>query len=449
MNISSLPKHSGELVHFLNTLQTQFQVIIICETGSKNLSTVENIFPNHNFLSVPPNSLKKGGVGIYISKDIDNFEIITDVKLNKECHCTLCDYESISINFDICGQLYTILAAYRHPRGNISHFIESLRSALQKCDSKRTIILAGDENINLLNYQIKNVSDYLNMLLSEKFLPYITLPTRITDHSATCIDHIFVRHPSKQMHIKANAGIFFCDISDHLACFISFRLNPAHKSKTRPQIRLYGERNCQNFKHLMESYSWDDLFQNSNDWYCDFIKNLKSFFESSFPTVTLSRKRSHDKPWVTKGLKISISKKHRLYKKKLMKPSQNNENNYKRYNLILRKCLYLAEKNYYDKLFEDKKNYAINTWKTLGPIINPKKYKKQLSVPKIKDGGRLITDKNKISEHLNRYFCNIGENLKQNIPYRNNEFVQYLPESPDNFFYLTPVSQNEVLKSQP
>ena len=66
LNISSLPKHGGELVYFLNSLQTEFQVMILCEIGSKNLSTVEYIFPNHNFLFVPPNTSTKGGVGIYI-----------------------------------------------------------------------------------------------------------------------------------------------------------------------------------------------------------------------------------------------------------------------------------------------------------------------------------------------------------------------------------------------
>ena len=77
--------------------------MILCEIGSKNLSTVEYIFPNHNFLFVPPNTSTKGGVGIYISKNIENFELLTDFQLSKECQCTHCDYESISINFDIRG----------------------------------------------------------------------------------------------------------------------------------------------------------------------------------------------------------------------------------------------------------------------------------------------------------------------------------------------------------
>ena len=44
MNIHSLPKHGGELTVFLNILQSDLKVIILCEIGAKNISTVENLY---------------------------------------------------------------------------------------------------------------------------------------------------------------------------------------------------------------------------------------------------------------------------------------------------------------------------------------------------------------------------------------------------------------------
>ena len=56
LNIRSLPKHRGELVNFINLLQAEFQVIILSEKGSRNLTTVEHIsliIVSWQFLLVP------------------------------------------------------------------------------------------------------------------------------------------------------------------------------------------------------------------------------------------------------------------------------------------------------------------------------------------------------------------------------------------------------------
>ena len=101
----------------------------------------------------------------------------------------------------------------------------------------------------------------------------------------------------------------------------------------------------------------------------------------------------------------------------------------------------------YNNLFENKKNGAFNAWKVLGPLINPSKVKKDKTIKKLNNEGVFHTDKSKISEVLNNFFCTIGETLQQNIPNQNeNKFKQYLPENMVNSMYLKPVEQNDVLK---
>ena len=68
MNIRSLPKHSGQLLHFVNSLKVQFHVIVITEIGSTNIDLVTNLFPNYSFHYVLPVSNRCGGVGIYLSE---------------------------------------------------------------------------------------------------------------------------------------------------------------------------------------------------------------------------------------------------------------------------------------------------------------------------------------------------------------------------------------------
>ena len=66
MNIRSLAKHSGELKYFINVLVNEFDIIVLTEIGSRNLSTVEHLFADYVFFYVTPDVNFYGGVGIYI-----------------------------------------------------------------------------------------------------------------------------------------------------------------------------------------------------------------------------------------------------------------------------------------------------------------------------------------------------------------------------------------------
>ena len=86
-------------------------------------------------------------------------------------------------------------------------------------------ILAEDYNIDLLHYEI---NQFLNIIYTHGMFSCITLPTRITDHSATPIDNIYINYNTPL------AGIFVSAISDHLPIF-SF-LN--FKKSTPKRIRF-------------------------------------------------------------------------------------------------------------------------------------------------------------------------------------------------------------------
>ena len=50
----------------------------------------------------------------------------------------------------------------------------------------------GDMNINFLKFnEHTETEEFLDMLYANNVLPIITKPTRLTDHIATLIDHIY------------------------------------------------------------------------------------------------------------------------------------------------------------------------------------------------------------------------------------------------------------------
>ena len=241
-----------------------------------------------------------------------------------------------------------------------------------------TTILTGDLNIDIIKIENEITLEYVSTLMSYGYLPYITLPSRITEYSATCIDHIFIKYAknSRLQPTSTLSGMFYCDITDHLPCFVSLKSNLYVDNANRPKVRLFGDKNWIKFKELMESYDWNTLYLSSTDLYRSFISIVKRFYEISFPMVTLSRSRMRDKPWVTKGLKKSIKNNHKLYKLYIRSGDEQTKSKYNRYKNMLRVCIREAENKYYQNLFEDTRSSSYNLWKNIGPIINSLEEKK-------------------------------------------------------------------------
>ena len=447
LNISSLPKHAGELVCFISTLETYFHIIVLTEIGITNIPCMANLFDGYDFFYIIPDSCRKGGVGVYFSKILQNVTMKDDLNLIKKCDCVDCKVESLVFEFQYQSEPFTLLGVYRHPSGNRTHFTSSLEKALSHVDRKQTVVVAGDINIDVIKFEKEEISNYTTMMLSKGFLPYITIPTRITSHSATCIDHIFVRSPYLNDKLKFLSGVFYADISDHLPCFLSIDLQKQIKEIDRPSVRLYGDNQCNEFKLQMESFDWDVIYTSGGDWYTNFINSVHSTFVRCFPLVTMSRKRRKDKPWITKGLKISVKQNHHLYKKSLRSSSSIVKEKYKKYNSILKKCLHEAEIIHHRDLFDSNKNSVKNTWRHLNFMINPSKKASSPNIDKLIYKNRTYTKHIDIANKMNEHFCTIGKTLQENLgTYPKDGFKEFLPNSIRNSFYLQDVLYQDVLR---
>ena len=86
----------------------------------------------------------------------------------------------------------------------------------KSCFWKAECLLAGDYNINLLNYETHvDTEIFVNNLYSSSFLPLITTPTRFTTTTATLIGNIM----SSAFNDDLISGILIADVSDHLPVF--------------------------------------------------------------------------------------------------------------------------------------------------------------------------------------------------------------------------------------
>ena len=97
---------------------------------------------------------------------------------------------------------------YRPPKDNytietIQRFIDEFSSVLNDIVKQKSIlIITGDFNINLLDINEKQiVREYFEILLSYGMFATISLPTRITQNSATLIDQICSQTMMKNVRI--------------------------------------------------------------------------------------------------------------------------------------------------------------------------------------------------------------------------------------------------------
>ena len=131
--------------------------------------------------------------------------------------------ESLFIEFHYKGSAYNVCGVYRHPNGKVPHFITDLETVLNKIDNGKTTVLAGDINIDIIKFSNEDVVSYMTTLMSYRFLPYVTLPSRITNLSMTCIDHIFIRLSHKDKAVNMISGLFTVALVTN--CHVSFLLS--------------------------------------------------------------------------------------------------------------------------------------------------------------------------------------------------------------------------------
>ena len=254
MNIRKFSKHRGEFYAYLKSLQHDFDIIVLSEIGSDASFYLSTTLHDYNCLYELPKENNYGGDAIYVRQELSVSER-SDLKLNKTCKCSKCNFESVWINVMKNNKSYTIGGIYRHPGGNTAHFNLAVEIALKKKDKNETCIMTGDININLLSIDGAITVDYLSSVLSYGFISYITRPTRITEYTATLIDHIFLRLPVRKMTTPVNSGVLFIDITDHLPVFLLLHDENQNGNReiSRPKTRIFSESNIQKFVDIISS----------------------------------------------------------------------------------------------------------------------------------------------------------------------------------------------------
>ena len=306
INLRSLKKHFEELSEFLSTLNMSFSVIGISETWLNNSNDVIFNIPGYKFISNNRRHKHGGGVGLFIKDDL-NFKLRSDLQsFDKKI------YESIFIEL-IQPNAKNILIGcfYKPPDTSVSDFNSSISNVLCTLSFENKIsYLMGDFNINLLNCDMHQATNYfVNLLTSNSFFPLISKPTRITSSTATLIDNIFTNN----LEFNMASGILYSDLSDHFPIFqitqIKLISDSTPKKKYIRQINSYS---TSQFLSKLKNIDWTFLYDlNSvNDFYDRFANCIIPIYNRSFPLKpVITETRRYIKPWFSNALYVSYNRK--------------------------------------------------------------------------------------------------------------------------------------------
>ena len=228
-NIRSLTKNLSILEDWLYSLGKKPDILAISETKLNSRSIINIDIPQYNFFHTDSETAA-GGAALYICNNLKAIPR-TDIKFNMPL------VESCWAEIIASSNKPNIIIGciYRHPSANMPGFTQELKNIIKSLSNrKQHVYIVGDVNINFLKYnEHANTEDYLNMLYSNNFLPLITKPTRLTDHSSTLIDHIYTNAPIQ----NTTSGIALADVSDHLPVFcITGKFGPFTDFKKVNQI---------------------------------------------------------------------------------------------------------------------------------------------------------------------------------------------------------------------
>lgn len=181
------------------------------------------------------------------------YETIEEFSLIRE------DFESLVIKvFFDDNKFKIIINLYRIPNSNIEVFLEWLNNMLVKLKTSNAdeIILCGDLNINLINFNNHSpTNEFLNSLISHSFLPLITLPSRITQNSANLLDNIFTNKSSDHYQ----SGLIYSSLSDHLPVFYLNVIKKKEQPISKIKKRNMSKNNIELFKQKLSSNDWSPI----------------------------------------------------------------------------------------------------------------------------------------------------------------------------------------------
>ena len=133
-----------------------------------------------------------------------------------------------------------------------------------------------------------------------------------------------------------------------------------------------------------------------------------------------------------------------MTKTKNIQLCQIKEKSFKKYRNKIVDLIEINTKSHYQKFFEENKRNSKAIWQGIHNIIYSKKSNRINTPSSLLIEGNTINDSQDISEHFNKFFTSIGQDLQKNIAPTNKHFSDYLKAPNTDIFYISTTTPKEI-----
>lgn len=225
------------------------------------------------------------------------------------------------MTFPIKRQKIAVGVGYRAPNLNYST-VSGLDCALSTLDGTvDNIVFVCDLNINLLDNTKPGQKFITKFLRENNLVQIIKLPTRITETSATLIDHIYIRDVNPVIGTEVLDMTSILDekgqgITDHHLVSCTLRYHKTKNPRRSWTGRNYRGINIQMLEEYTNNMPWEEIY-NTED-INEKVKTLNSHIinvADIFAPIKLMSTSKRSTPWLTGTIQIMIKLKDDALKK--------------------------------------------------------------------------------------------------------------------------------------
>ena len=411
---------------------------------------------------------KGGGLVIYVNKRICEEDDIEEFDPYNEPDNNCGEFQFIKLK-NCKGHRKTVIVGnvYRSPApsNKPENFNTLFEKILQKLNTNRYAnkikYIAGDFNQDLIRYDNDDhCQNLIDNAHNNGFVQIVSRPTRITENSATLIDHVY----TNDIDSALSCNILTLDLSDHLATHTKIKLGSSTGSSRRisaqtkndkNNLRIFNEANDQIFKQLINEETWEEALSDTLDAQSAFYifdEIYMKHYDKAYPLksehVRRKNERLNPKPWILPWLEDACARKNSLYHTFVSEPTPENKAKYEKLNEFCAKHVDIAKAKHHKSYFEKYKNNSRKQWQMINGLLNRNK-KGNSHISKLVDpDGNTATKSEEIAENFNKYFCNIASNLKQNFNCpdgsESSNYNEFLKNPVSNSIHLNDADASEV-----
>lgn len=430
-NIRSLRKNFDLL--FASLKAENFDPDVICLTevwiGSSEAS-LYNV-QGYRLFHACNDVYRSGGVVIFVKSSLSC----------KVCDVSFFSADALCIDVGVGHAVLTFLCVYRLHRFPVATFLSEMDIFLKGHKSSNTYIL-GDMNVDLGD-RIGS-DDYETLMSSYGFDCLVNSPTRVTERSSSCIDHIWVRNRRLDDFLN-DARVVHLGVSDH--SLISLTVESS-ASVTGTPVSDVGRR-VVNFGTLNESLraeSWHGVYgeENASRAFEMFHERFVSYVNENSSIRNHGGPLIPRHPWITPQICKLIKRKNEILKRSRRNPSNLRLADYsKKLVKSVRNTIRERKNSYYSGKFDRSRGNLKRTWDVVNELSGRTNTGNRIDSV-FSAHGELLLSSSSIADEFNRYFLDVPRGIASQIEAPSDPYV--IESSIAESLFLSPTSAMEVYR---